>query len=454
MRIWVILGLGACGGDAAKDSVPPGGTTNPTVTTACSGDGDCDSNEICEDAACEAGDRNNDPGTATEMFFESDQPGEINPEGDIDWYAIRSEGGEFIQVGLIPNDEEGDLDSVVSVYDDAGHRIAWEDEYAGGSVGTYDSLVYAWLPVAGTYLIKVEDVTTFTGETFTVGGENSAYTLQVSVISDGVSESDSLASVGSEQEIRGEGYFYTFPVILEEAGDTDYVLYELPYDDTWLYVYLADRVDSSELDPLVEVYNEEGELVVQKRSPTVDDVAIVPGTLGDRYVVSVTDLRGGGGDDYWGICFTQVSGDGEIDPRELEPNDSTDQATVIDLEDQEPDSGVWNQGGGLGYIDTATDVDLWAFEVDSSGRYITIALLAQQYGGLLQARIELLDSTGAVMDTVDSPVGDDEYAYNLGPYDTGTWYVRVSPVPDAVVSGGEGYFYRIVTNVSSFTFDE
>lgn len=452
--IWLI-GLWACGGDAAKDSVASvdsaPDTTEPEAT--CSEDTDCDDNEICENDACEVGDRNDDPTNPSPMFYETPEAGEINPSGDLDWYSIESSGGEFIQVGLIPNDEEGDLDSVVSVFDNTGHRIAWEDGYAGGNVSTYDSLVYAWLPTAGTYLIKVEDISTFYDDT-PIGGENSGYTLEVAIIGDGVSEPDSLASAGEEEEIGGAGVFYTTPVILEEAGDTDYSRFDLPYNEAWFYFYLADHIETSDMDALVEIYNQDGDLVVQKANPTVDDRAIIPGYQGDRYIVAVSDVRGGGGPSYWGMGFTQIGDEGEIDPPEVEPDDSIETANVVDLYDQEPDSGSWDQGGGLGFIDTPEDVDLWSVEVGSNDSYVTIALVAQSYGGLLIGRIELLDEAGTVLDTVDSSYGSDEYAYNLGPYAAATYYVRISAAPDTMPAGGEGYFYRMIANVSSFTFDE
>ena len=161
----MLLGLStivaACG-PRTEDSAPEG-KPDPDSGPECTEDADCGDDQICESEACEDGDRNNEMEEAETLIWEETVAGVINPSGDVDWFAVDAAGGEFFRVSVVTEEIDGGLDSVVSVYDSAGHRLVWEDEHPGGNVSSADSMVFGYFPEAGTWYIKVEDVGTFDG---------------------------------------------------------------------------------------------------------------------------------------------------------------------------------------------------------------------------------------------------------------------------------------------------
>ncbi|MFZ5475605.1 MAG: hypothetical protein ACOZNI_02420 [Myxococcota bacterium] len=453
MRLFLIPALlTACGpgktGDTGGggDDDPTGGTDGPE----CADDGDCLSTEICEDDACTDGDRDNSPEEATYLFEADVAEGEINPAGDEDWYAfVSSEGGEFIVAHTEDAEDEDVLDTVVSIYDETGHLLAYEDEHPGGNIGSgYDSVCYAYLAAAGTYYVKVEDIGHFDGGTG-LGGDDADYTVVVETLG-AADEPDSLQDAALDfGEVRAN-VWYSVQAALEEAGDADYAVFDLPERGMPLSIIVAQNDAGSDATPRVTLYNEDGDAVLTFEDPDASDrYAYLPASRSDRYVLAVDDADGGGGATFWGFGFFILREAGSGNADEVEPNDDVDAATVLDMEDQEPDAGERWSGYGQGVLSTADDVDVFAAEVPFDDAYLTVALGAQGYGGSLVARIEILDVTGAVFATQDSEVGDDVNLEDAGPLPAGTWYVRVSAVPDTGALGGDAYFYVFGVHASS-----
>lgn len=421
-----------------------------TQIAACTEDSVCGSGLICEQGSCVVGDRDNSLEDATAMIFEEDVAGAIAPEGDADWYAVSGEAGHFVRITTVSDTQSG-LDTVVSLYDDIGHRLAWEDGYAGGSISSLDTLLYAYFPTTATYYIKVEDVQSFTGVVETTLGEDASYTLTVSEAGDGGDEPDTLYAAGLRYDIAQSGIVYPIPFHFSEAGDSDYASITLPYTDCPVYLFTMQHDDASEASPVVQLYNDAGELVASAEDPARDDGAQLLAAQGQSYVIALSDRLGRGGEDDWGWAFVIIGDSGDGNPREQEVNDTLAQANVLSAEPKETDSGTWIAFYGQGFIDRPEDMDVFAFQL-SEEMYISLALSAQDTASLLISRLEVLDSTGAVLDTTDSEENLDHAPLNLGPYPAGDYYLRVSPLPGSNPIGGEGWFYKFGVHSSTFTF--
>ncbi len=445
-----VLGLG-CSGDEG-DSEP---VTVDDTGSSCVSDDDCLSNEICDEtAACVTGDRDNDAASATPLQDDGEDThyytgsGHIEPAGDVDWYAYTSLGGHFVRVDTIVDDEELDtdlLDTVVTIYDPAGNLLAQEDEHPAGSVGTYDSVAFAYLAEAGTYTITVEDVAGRSAPDVT-------YTLSVKNIGSGGDEPDSVQTTGSSLGLTGADLWYSVPVVLNRGDGTadtaDYVRLTLPWSDTFLGFVTTLSPNGSDLTEALTLYNSAGTVVMRKDDPSVESVAGICNSEDDSYVLKVEDVNGGGGSTYWGIIFALVREEGYGNARESEPNEAPGQAEALVAQDQNPDVGSWVAGYGSGHIDTLNDVDVWTLNVDFDGAYLSVFYGAQTYGGLLLANVEIVGSDDTIVATMDATEGTDGTIWNAGPVPAGVYTVRFSG-SDANTAYGEGAFYQFAFHAST-----
>ena len=436
-----LLILPAC---TPAPSAKTDGGSDAAESITCENDDGCKAGYICEQEACTAGDRDNDAATATAIFWETEIGGLINPAGDTDWFAITAEGGEFARVQVNTFEDDNDLNSVVSIFDSAGHRVAWEDEHPAGSVSVDDSVCFAYLAEAGTYYVKVEDYSTFYGES-PVGGFGSDYLLTVKEASAGA-EPDSPQSTGSDIE-PASGYIYPFLWVLGEAGDIDYQRIDLAYTDTWLSVVGATHVDGSTAEPVYTLRNTDGETILEKAAPTSEDAAWLVGAAGTRYVLGAEDARAAGDANTWGVAFVQVQEEGfGARSREVEPNDDVDVATALPLDAVDVDSGeAWSRGtqGTLGIDDLA---DVYEITVTTADAYITVDMWASAYGSMLAATVAVLDASGSVL-AEDAFDGEDPHVVNL-PADPGDYFVRISGASTSAVA--EGGYYAAAVYVTNY----
>jgi hypothetical protein len=448
LKIFAAAGLFATGCTPRDADTDPEGTVDHAGDPECASDDDCGSGAICSADACVDGDRNDEVTDADVLDWDDPVDGEINPAGEVDWYAVDADGGQFVRISVVTEDG-GDLDSVVSVYDAAGDRVAWEDEHPAGDVSSADSMCFAYFAEPGTYAIKVEDTTTFNGEA-PVGGPDSTYTLEITEWNSVGVEPDSAHEAGLDFGALSANVLYSFPVLLTEAGESDWAAIDLPAAGAPVYLVALQHGDQSELTPVVSMRNQAGDEVLSLENPTPDDPALLPNPSGTSYVIGVTDAAGGYGSRYWTWLFFLLRDPGTGNPAEVEPDDDPGTATVVELEDQGADSGTWFAAYGQGAVASEADADVYAFDIPFDGAYVNANLGAQKYGSLLITRLELLDSAGAVLDTVDSLAGTDTNGADLGPYDAGAYFLRVSAATGG--TGGEGWYYLFKLNASSYTF--
>lgn len=438
----VLTLLLGCGGKPDSDSQQVTDTGGP-----CSGDDACPANQICEEQACIVGDRDNAAGEATPLETDNDGnrsgAGYIEPAGDVDWYSFTSEGNQFIRIDSSVDDEDAETDAlntVVTVYDPAGVLLAQEDEHPAGNVGTYDSVVFAWLNDPGTYTFTVED---------NAGRDapGTTYIVTAKDLGAGGDEPDSIQSAGMSLTFGGADLWYSIPVVLTSAGDaSDSVLLTVPWSDTQLDFITTIGATGSDLVPQITLYNTDGDVLIDKASPTLESPATLVNSEGLTYVLKVTDAEDGSGATYWGFIFALVREEGYGNDREAETNDTLSVANELAMIDEEPDIGSWIAGFGSGHVDTLEDVDLWKFTVDFDDPYVSVFFGAQDYGGLLDASVDLLSSTGNVVDSLPSNADDD--LWNSGPYTAGDYYVRVTSSNDNAAEG-EAAFYQLAVHAST-----
>ena len=419
------------------------GSSTDTEPKTCANDDACSDGYICEETSCIAGDRNNDATTAASLFWETDVAGLINPAGDTDWYAITAEGGEFARIQVDTLEDENELNSVVSVYNAAGHRLSWEDEHPAGNVSTYDSVCYAYFGDAGTYYIKVEDYSTFFGET-PVGGFDSDYVLTVKAAAVG-SEPDSGQEPGNSVDVA-EGSIWAIPWLMDEESDIDFVDLTLPYKNTWLTIVGAAHIEASTAAPEYLLANKDGTAILLKDGPTADDPAIYVGTQSTKYVLGIRDAFGGGGSDVWGAAFVQVYGADFGGVPETEANDDVASANPLPLEAINSNSGVALGGFVQGTLaidvdGSGDDSDVFEISVPSDDTYLSLIPRSRQYGSLVIPTVEVMDEAGVVIET-QAGDGADPILGNLQ-VNAGTYYLRITGTTLADADEA-GYYYLIV----------
>lgn len=417
----------------------------PDPATPCVTDDECDEGKICEADACITGDRDNDATAATALFWETEAAGEINPAGDVDWYKVTAEGGEFMRVEVSTDEDENSLDSVVSVYTAVGKRVSWEDEHPAGNATTYDSVCYAYLPDAGDYFVLVEDRSTFYGEG-TGGGSDSYYTLAVKQVAS-VDEPDSIESPGFAVGAKS-GTINNIPILLEEVGDRDYTTVDFETTGLVTWVHGLTNNESSTLSPAFSLYDAAGALVATKADPLYGDALVVYATEGNRYVLEVADRADDGGDTPWTVAFVQVTDAAGAGLAEGAENDDLADADALDQGELDSEDGQAWAGTGSGHIDPPQDVDTWSLAVPLANAYLSARLYAADVGSLLQAEIEILDDSGAVLGSAQYSAGVDVKIENARGDVEGTYYVRVRGTGST--PGGEGSYYRVVLYATDF----
>ncbi len=434
----------ACGPKTTETGPTGGDDTAPE----CVDDDACASTEICDANVCVTGDRdaldNPTPlGENADGYLDGD--GHIDPAGDVDWFSFPSEGGQFIRVDTLVDDEDLEddyLDTIVTIYSPDGTLLAQEDEHPGGNVSTYDSVAYAWLSAAGTYTVSVEDKAGRAAADVT-------FTVTAKDLGDGGAEPDSLQSSGLETTLETADSWYSIPVVLQSGDDaSDYVRFDTEWSNTAMVFVTSTGLSASTLTESLTLYNSDGQEILAKQEPTLDDYGALINSQGDTYVLKVTDAGGGTGETYWGVIFALVREEGYGNDRESEPNDTVVEADTLDLTDQEPDIGTWVAGYGSGHIDTLEDVDVWGLTIDDDDSYVSVFYGAQQYGGQLVAAVDVLDSEGNVVAGVEATAGADEYLWNAGPFAAGEYYVRFGGT-GSNTGEGEGAFYQFAAHAST-----
>ncbi|MCB9676618.1 MAG: hypothetical protein H6737_15990 [Alphaproteobacteria bacterium] len=453
------LFLAACtgGGKRTDTDGPP-----PPVVTGCEVDEDCDLGEICDVDRCEVGDRDNSFDDATPIRLNEVAEGVIDPPGDIDFFVYESLGPEWIRVHSTNSGDPIDsLDTVVQIFASNGSEHARADNFATGRVNNFDSVVFAYLPFAGTWFITVEDVSTHYVDAFDEprGDEGFTYTLEMVEFNNFSLEPDSVNLPTETIELPGGSTIVSFGVVIDEPGDSDWIVIDPPFAGEPLEIW-GTPTPGTDATPLVNLYRRSDETLVASKADIGNEGFCSYFSPEDElYTLEATDALGGGSNDHWYVVYVRTYEPGANHPvfgdndweAEVEPND--DQATAT-LPAVVVDGG--NSPYDVSFVDgiLADGADLDHYTVAlGDGLRLSVRCWDEAYGSLADLAVSVLDAAG----TDVTPAGQGLEATSLGYY---VHNVEDLPAGDYTVrfaaedgQGGLSAYYRCTIYQTSFTVD-
>lgn len=423
-----------------------GGTSAPE----CAEDGECADWEICEGQACVDGDRSNSAEEAVSVLWDSEAGGFLNPAGDVDWFRLAADGGEFVRIRTVHEFGEAGGDTVVTLRDDSGKILTTSDDYpTGASTSSADSTIYAYLPAAGDYLIEVQDQGTYDGSGKDVGAPDFAYTLFVEGWGQHTEEPDDASAPGLSLDLEGASSYYAVGVALEEEGDVDAVELSHGLGEVTLWVYGILDLPGSEAEPAVRLWRDGEELLFEKQGLSGGGYAYAPFLAAGTYTLELYDADLGGGEDHWFFVFPILFDNGDSYPLEEESNDALERAQELDMNEAETGGGsAYAYGQISGHVDAVGDQD-W-FRVQSRpDAELVVCLSSAQGGSLVAPDLELYDAAGSLVASGEGSVSVAPNARIEGvTMGSGDYTVRVAD--DEGVWSGAGAFYRMVVYTADF----
>ena len=408
--------LFACSGD--KDSTDTEDTGTPPPPPECDNDLDCASFSICSDETCVMGDRNNSTEEAETLLWGDEATGFLQTPDDEDFYSFEAEGGEFIRITTAHIGDDEDMNTILTLYSPIGKVQQEEDESGAGSVPTYDSIINAYLPTAGTWVVRVQDVEgggSITAEYELVLDEYNAHT----------SEEDSLESPSYTVEVSGSGSFWAVGVLLEEEGDVDYIELDLPYDNCPIYLYGSTYTDGTDATPTVELLDINGDRLLRMEDVGPGGTGVYPEVSGGTATIAAMDVQNAGGENHWFFVYLGAGDEGSPYLVEMEPNDSIEDSNTMEFELQTTESGeTYKSYAAWGLMDYEDDSDWYMLEAEQD-EYLTVWGTGNSIGSQLNAQIEIVDYTGTTI--ASETEGDDNFPdLSDVQLDAGIYFVKVT----------------------------
>ena len=439
--------LVACSGEQPTDDVETDIEETDEPEPDCIEDTDCADGSICEESECIAGDRDNEFGSAMPILLNEVRGGEINPAGDSDYWVYTSPGEEWLRVQTVT--EGGEADTVVSVFRENGARHAVMDDYATGSVTTYDTVLHVYLPEPGPYFFSVQDKTTYEGET-PAGGPGFDYTIELLDYSAVTEEPDALGNPSTTVNMTSGSSIWSVGVVIEEDGDSDHIAVQMPWGEAPVEIYGQQEIPGSDADILVRMYDSDRNLLLEKADVGPAGTAAYFDGQDTTYWIEATDADGVGSQDHWYVLYFRTRDTGWGYDRETEPNDTPELQNALDNYEYETNSGTAYEAAQFqGILEAEGDEDWFAVTLPSS-LYFTVRCSAEVYGSLVDLAVDVTTWDGeTVLESVLD--GDDSTpdAFNLGPYDPGTYLLRVYAEGDTPFYG-PGAYYRCFVPMTSF----
>lgn len=440
MKIWhptLLLALAACGGKDDDDTeTQVGPDPDPVPDTY--------------DTGGPTSDADNSIDAATPLMFDLDVDGVISPAGDVDWYTVTVDEPTWIRVDTVTQgDRAENLDTAVRVWaPDGGGIYAFMDNYATGTVGTYDTILYAYLDEPGTWGLTVEDVFTFYDgyESYVRGGRDFTYTVGVSRFTGTTSEPDSAAEPSSGILLESGSSIFAVGVNIETPGDIDYIALETSLAGYPLEVWGSIGNTGSDLASRVRLLDPDGTLIAQK-----DDVG--PGGKlsyfdpdAGIFTVEISDADGGGGPSSWFVAYMRTYDDDFVSAdfgtavyeTEIEPNDLADNALFSPTFESPIFDTFADVSAVQGTISAAGDVDWFGIPVDTPDDRFSIRCFTEEFGSLLDLRVTAEFEGDEIATSTD--VGDNFY-YILDVPVAGPGNVRVK-IESESGQGSPAAYYR------------
>jgi hypothetical protein len=445
--LWVVSLASGCNGERPTDTNRDDDTDDPSGPE-CAEDIDCGSGRICEGEVCVRGDRDDEFEGAGTLRQETEISAEIYPEGDVDLYAYESPGGEWLRVETVTEEEEGGLDTVVAVYRSNGALHAYMDDYPTGDVTNFDTVLYVYLPDAGTWYFAVEDRLTFLDPD--EDSPEGDYTLLLKPFGRYTDDPDSETDPSVQIDVENASTIYAAGVVLDEIGDSDWIDLSIPWARAPIEIYGHSEIPGSPAIAQVNVYDPDLGLILAKEDLGPAGAAFYMDTEEKTYVVEATDADGDGSKDHWYVLYFRTN---EVDTTltfETEPNDASETATWMDTRTATADSGEeYEYATFTGTLDPDGDVDFYSITAPAD-HWITVYCSADRFGSQLDPILEVFGPDGASIGTADD--GDDlaPDVANLGPVDAGIVTMRIGAGDAGDVTGGPSAYYRCTVYASPF----
>ncbi|MGC6494127.1 MAG: hypothetical protein ACON5B_14935 [Myxococcota bacterium] len=431
-------------GCADEATTPPAPTVN---LSACSTDEDCSSTEICEADVCVEGDRDNGLDEATPLLFDDVVSGEINPAGDVDWYAFETIiDGQWVEVSTpFEGHESSPASTAIRILASNGQLIAEGDAFDIYNITRSDASVVAYLPTAGTYYITVEDIDTWSDLGQKRGGPDYTYGLELTGFGAvlGLGDLDFELTSGTSIFRRG--------VLLTEANDAASVTFTLGADLSGRPVQVTgmNGLESSDLNLGVQM-RQDKDVFAEQVSLGGERMILRPNTEDGSYTLDLYDSNDGIGTNRWGVFYVRsYDADDALTffgttPYESEQEPNTIDAQALTLTSGTTESGLSFDGYYVeGVLDAADDSDVFAFDVPPSGKEaerITVRCYGDRFGSRADLNAEVLLPGGGSFTLIeDGEAGTSPTAYNLPTSEAGTYTLALT---DVLGTGDASAFYR------------
>ena len=310
------------------------------------------------------------------------------------------------------------MNTILTLYSPIGKVQQEEDEYGAGSVTTYDSIINAYLPTAGTWVVRVQDVEG--------GGSSTAeYELVLDEYNAHTSEEDSLESPSYTVEVSGSGSFWAVGVLLEEEGDVDYIELDLPYDNCPIYLYGSTYTDGTDATPTVELLDINGDRLLRMEDVGPGGTGVYPEVSGGTATIAAMDVQNAGGENHWFFVYLGAGDEGSPYLVEMEPNDSIEDSNTMEFELQTTEGGeTYKSYAAWGLMDYEDDSDWYMLEAEQD-EYLTVWGTGDSIGSQLNAQIEIVDYTGTTI--ASETEGDDNFPdLSDVQLDAGIYFVKVT----------------------------
>ena len=378
----------------------------PLVEGECVIDSDCINGQICEENECLSGDRNNNVEEAVTLLWDDSVTETFSTAGDVDYFSFSTPGEEYIR--LLTQTDYEDGDTVMVLRDPNGRVVTWSDDFPTGTrVTSIDSVIYAYLEEAGTYIVSVEDYNTYfqTGDEF--GSTLYDYSIYLEDWSRHTSEPDSIDSPSIELEIDQENSWTSVGVLVQEEGDVDYISIDYNIESTHFYISGIVNLDGSDLQSFLQLYDEDNNPIAAKKNIGPDGSIIFPNMNEGKYRLEVTTPNGAGGGNHWNYFFIKGS-DEEIYPIEEESNDTTETATeLVQTETTTSSDKPYLYSQSFAEIQNDGDEDWFQGSNPYEEAQLVVCLNAGLYGSLATPTIEVYDGSMTLLGSVETDENDD-----------------------------------------------
>ncbi|MGB0638310.1 MAG: hypothetical protein ACPGTU_03185 [Myxococcota bacterium] len=438
----------------------------------CEEDSDCSDWQICEDYDCEDGDRNNafEEAQTIRQGEEERVSDFINVPNDVDYWRYTSGGGEFIRAAIDPHEvaPEGSnqADLFLTLYAPDGSVVTSADDYPnGGSVSNYDSVVYAYLAMAGDYVFEVKDANPMLGND-AWGNSSYSYSMELGTWNQSTWGSDSTFEepfmFGGDGPLTiAENTWHSVGVLLEEEGEVDYVAIDFEWNNAGLILDGIENLSGSDANPQVALYTSDDILLTSRDQVGPDGPAFFPAMTEGSYIMEVSDADGGGGTNHWFMVFLNAGEPDSMLDEETEPNDVDAQADVFEMTEtvNGSDKPFW-YGYMQGWVDSPGDTDWFSVgatgdaaglnDDDEEAQWLVVCMNSARWGSAVAPNISVVSSDGDILAEAEGDMSGEPNLrienVELTPGES--VYLHVDPGPDTL--GLPNEWYRIKTYVATF----